>query len=307
MGYELQADEPMRAGLRRIARELLDDSVRLLRDGNPDDIDNNVHEARKNMKKMRGLLRLVRGVIDEKDYRQDNRFYRDMARRLAGARESHVALQTLDALMEQFAADLDEKALKGVRAHLLSNYEAQAGGLWADDELLTETVEALDRAHHRIDRWELDKKPEKIIKRGLRAVYERGYNEFAEAQDHPTKESLHEWRKRVKYLWYQLRILRPMWEQGIDATIGALDELGDVLGQEHDYAELKALLYQMPDLFDATDDMMSLVYVLDAERSRLQMRAWELGGRIYAEPPKAFVARHRTYWRVWQAERDVTA
>jgi CHAD domain-containing protein len=307
MGYELQVTEPLHAGLRRIGRELLDDSVRLLRDGEPEDIDKNVHSARKNMKKMRGLLRLIRGSIREKDFRKDNAFFRDLSRRLAGARASHVMLVTLDKLLETEAGELQASSVTGLRDHLDENYRSQAGGLWADSDLLAEIIEALERAHKRIDRWELDRKPHKIIKAGLYAVYLRGYDELEEAREHPTSENLHEWRKRVKYLWYQLRILRPMWPHGVDPMIAALDELGEVLGQEHDHAELKALIYQLPDVFDGTDDMMALVYAIDAERSLLQARAWELGRRIYAESPKAFVARHRTYWRVWQAERQQDA
>lgn len=42
---------------------------------------------------------------------------------------------------------------------------------------------------------------------------------MAQAQAKPSVENLHEWRKRVKDLWYQVRLLTPLWP-------GMLKEIG---------------------------------------------------------------------------------
>ncbi|MEO7859923.1 MAG: CHAD domain-containing protein [Nitrospirales bacterium] len=47
--------------------------------------------------------------------------------------------------------------------------------------------------------------------RGLRHTYTRGRTTQAQVHATPTAETLYEWRKRVKDLGYQVRLLEPMW------------------------------------------------------------------------------------------------
>ena len=55
---------------------------------------------------------------------------------------------------------------------------------------------------------------------GLKRVYRNGRDAFAVAQDDPSQEHLHEWRKQVKYLWHQLQVLQPI-------QLGQLTALAD--------------------------------------------------------------------------------
>jgi len=80
MAYELQLDETVEDGLRRIAVELIDDSIGWL-DRSDRAPDAAVHEVRKDCKKLRGLLRLVRPAAPAL-YRAENRIFRDAARPL---------------------------------------------------------------------------------------------------------------------------------------------------------------------------------------------------------------------------------
>lgn len=304
MGFKLNVDETLEDGLRRIAVELVDGAEAALvaaQDAPGDEFDTLIHSVRKTCKKMRGLLRLARASLGSKTYRRENTFYRDLSRRLAGARESHVLLTILEALLADPANNLDAAHYTALLGHLRANYEAQTRHMREDGALLAEAVTALAGARERLDGWKLGRKPHKLLRPGLMRIYSRGYEWMRVAHQTPTADNLHEWRKYVKYLWYHLQILEPMWPESVGAHVVALDELGDLLGLDHDYAELKTLLYQLPDLFDDTEPMMALVYVLESQRAQLQADAWALGARLYAEEPEAFVARHVAYWRAWQA------
>ena len=61
-----------------------------------------MHEARKDMKKLRALLRLVRGELGDRVYAFENTCFRDTARELSGVRDADVMLATLGDLEERY-------------------------------------------------------------------------------------------------------------------------------------------------------------------------------------------------------------
>lgn len=65
MAYRLRPGEPVSDGLRRSAREQLDQAIDELSTRVGDDPVDAVHEARKALKKARSLLRLGRATLGE--------------------------------------------------------------------------------------------------------------------------------------------------------------------------------------------------------------------------------------------------
>jgi CHAD domain-containing protein len=121
---------------------------------------------------------------------------------------------------------------------------------------------------------------------GLLRGYEPGRDLLATAREKPSVENLHEWRKRVKDLWYHLRLLKPL-SPGIDGgQADEADKLADVLGDDHDLAVLR----------DAVDDD-AVIGLIDRRRAQLQAQAIRIGERLYAESPKTFARRMHRYWR----------
>ena len=90
MSFELNPDESLRKNIRRIARDQMDKALECLtgpREGSPDEA---VHEARKSFKKIRAVLRLVRPVIDEQSYREENTCFRNAGRPLTEVRDAKI-------------------------------------------------------------------------------------------------------------------------------------------------------------------------------------------------------------------------
>ena len=103
--FRLKKKESEKKGIRRVAHGRAEDAVGLLRDedANPTEA---VHEARKDMKKLRATLKLVRPLIGNKTYRRENARFRDAARALSDVRYAQVRAQTIDAAYQLFADDV---------------------------------------------------------------------------------------------------------------------------------------------------------------------------------------------------------
>lgn len=300
MGYQLQRDEKMTEGIKRIVIEQIDNILQRLTPpfDNPD-VD--VHEARKSFKKIRGVLELVQGALPSKTYRFERRFYRDLARQLAGARESYVALQTLESLLDNHKALLGGKRQYAkVRNTLKSDYQEKAARL-EQESPFAGIITALETARGRVSNWKFREKGYRLILPGLQQVYSIGATRMNKAySDVEDIETYHDWRKSVKLLWYHMRILSPTWNEMLTPFIAQLDDLGEILGSEHDHAELMLILTNMPPDRCEPELLAMLLEAIAVERKRLRLKAFLIGQLVYAEDSNSFVQRHRTYWKIWR-------
>jgi CHAD domain-containing protein len=111
-------------------------------------------------------------------------------------------------------------------------------------------------------------------------------------------ENVHQWRKRAKDLWYQLRIVRDAWPALLGETIDQAHELTDLLGDHHDLAVLADDLRSRGDL----DDRGAFEDAIEKRQHELLGAALGIGRRLYAEKPKAFKRRIKRYWRAWRGK-----
>ena len=117
------------------------------------------------------------------------------------------------------------------------------------------------------------------------------------AESAPSEENFHQWRKRAKDLWYDLRILHGAWPEILGATAEEAHRLSDLLGDHHDLAVLREDLGSRR---FSNEDSEALAAAISSREAELAGDAFELGHRLYAEKPKAFRARLRAYWRAWR-------
>ena len=278
MSYRLEDREGVADGIRRIVAEELDDAIAGLRTG--DDRDSAIHEARKSLKKARSALRLARTDLPASTRRTENAAMRDASRRLSGARDAQVMLDTLEGLTHAIPAPpADEvrslgRELADRRADLASQLEGDTG-------LLEDVAGELEAIRARVASWELGDQGWGGIAEGAEIIHDRGRAAMKQALRGDADDDWHEWRKRVKDLWYAGRIIAPITGPQIEGLVEEADELSDLLGDHNDLAVL----------LEAAGDRPGLRAAIVARRDGLRRLAATLGRRLFGERPKAFARR----------------
>jgi CHAD domain-containing protein len=291
MAYKFRADESVRVAILRCAREQLDGAANELSEGMSADPVRAVHEARKSIKKERSLLRLARGAMTREQRQRENAILREAARSLSGVRDADVMVASITELSERFAGQLPAATFDAVREHFEASGQRGNGSAGADSGVLEE----LSAARARVDEWQLRQGGWKALESGLARSYSRGRQAFAKARIAGDMEAHHEWRKRVKDLWYHERLVAPTCGPAVRGHVKDLDRLSDLLGDDHDLALLASELAQ-PETSVAAD-LDGLVNLIEYRRSELQTEAASIGERVYAEAPKAFARRMHRSWK----------
>lgn len=303
MAYRLKRDEALPAGLRRVVAEQLEGAVAALRGESDLPREQAVHDARKRLKKARAVLRLARGELGRKAYRRENTCLRDAARELAGARDGAVLVRTLDSVVVDAPPEVAH-GLAPVAELLRERRDGAAAALFDRAEAVEQVAAELEWARSEVDGWPLERDRFALLAPGLRRAYADGAARFAEARAEPSAHRLHEWRKRVKDLWYQARLLEPLWPAGMGPVVQVADELADRLGDDHDLAVLRETLLAEGASVESSGTIDAALAIIDTRREGIRAEAFATGERLYAEKPKAFVRRVRAYWRAWRRDRD---
>jgi CHAD domain-containing protein len=283
--FRLKDGEPVPKGIARIARGRIDHAIDELEGRSDSSPEEAVHEARKDMKKLRAVVRLVRAEIGDDVYRRENALFRDAGRELSSVRDADVMLGSLAKL----EAELPPKAVGDLRQALEAHRLRTAAG--ARVQASRQVVEMLANARRRVGRWPLDDDGFDLVAGGLERVYRRGRRDFRIARAEPTTENLHEWRKRVKDLWYHLSILRDTWRPVMEALADEAHTVSERVGDDHDLAVLLACAEEnVPDAAEA------LAGPVERRRASLQAEAFSVGARLYADKPGAFMRRLERWW-----------
>ncbi len=136
-----------------------------------------------------------------------------------------------------------------------------------------------------------------LIAPGLHRTYRRGRKRLRSVEEEASVTNLHELRKRVKDLTYQLRLIREADRPMIGALADHAHDLSDHLGDDHDLALLREQAQRRRDAFARPADQRHLLQEIDQRRGELQFAAISLGERIYTEKPKKFTSRLAKRWR----------
>jgi CHAD domain-containing protein len=248
-----------------------------------------VHEARKAIKRMRALARLLREELGEQEFKRVNASLGDAGRRLASARDADVRLATLRDLTERHPEAL---ALEGVRrlGEQLERERRQIRQPSDTDEVLADIAAMRDQ----LARWSLVDHDFGTLAPGLRRIYREGRHRYLHCKREHGREAqhVHDWRKRVKSLYYALDMLGAKKAKGTRRAVRRADRLGDLLGGEHDLWMLHTYVEEHPQAFceDAAARTV-LLELIERRRRRLRKRALALGARLYKRKPDKFTRR----------------
>jgi CHAD domain-containing protein len=211
-------------------------------------------------------------------------------------RDAHVRLQTLIELRDENTARFAELE------NFLTIERESFSAAFADWQ--KPAISNLEQLQQRLACWDLEDLTWKNICRAIARSYRNGRDALARALKTPSAKCVHAWRKEVKRLWYQLRLLAPLNPVVLKKIAADADSLGELLGCDHDYVFLLERFEDEqldPKLGSERADLEKLI---GKHRRRLQRNAMELGRRFYAEPSKAFAKRISIFIKDWVAKKS---
>jgi CHAD domain-containing protein len=248
-----------------------------------------VHEARKAIKRMRALARLLRHELGEQEFKRLNGSLGAAGRRLSSARDAEVRLTTLRSLLERHPKALALKEIGRLERRLEAERE------WTvepsdREEVLRDIADMRQQLAH----WNLVEHDLETMAPGLRRIYREGRHRYVRVKHERGRDAqhMHDWRKRVKSLYYALNMLGGKKSKGARGMTRRADRLGELLGEEHDLWMFCSYLEQHPEACgEDARARAKLLQRIARRRKRLRKRALELGARLYKRKPAGFMRR----------------
>jgi CYTH domain-containing protein/CHAD domain-containing protein len=296
VGYVIEPGRRTQREVRRIAAERLGDAIEhldgVLADPEHADLETAIHEARKRCKASRGLARLVVPALGE-GFRSFDKTVRNASNQLSTFRDAQAVLNTFDALI---AARPDDEILRSVRHRQAAMSAAAARSAVAvDDDRISTARALLDEALDASQGWKIPRGFE-TLEAALATTYRDGRSALRRVRKDPNDRRVHEWRKSVKYLWYQVQLLHDAAPSVLGPLEKQLDALAEALGDDHDLAVLVQLLDDHPDDYGTAGDVAHVRTLARDRQSELRAFSVRAGSTIYAESGRAFAHRIARYW-----------
>lgn len=292
MSYKLEKQESLPKTVQRVAIEEIDASLESMKTMN---VHEAVHDVRKRLKKLRALARLVRDEMGEKDYKEINIYFRDLGRDLSPIRDLTAHIETIEALRARYGDHLYALFFNTVIKEIEKERDEMEAKLKEQEFFSKYVVEKLQKAQKSVKKWPVKSKDLQVGLPGVERVYKRGYKAMHRSAESPEDKIYHEWRKRVKYLWYHYRLLEDLWPGLFSTLQSEVHDLADLLGNDHDLVVLNEKL-KSGDLELKENKQKEVLEALSQEYSDdLRQRSQALGQLIFAEKPKVFTERIGKY------------
>ena len=180
-------DHDVSVGVRHVIDEQVTLAIAEVRGQTADSRDEQVHSARKRCKRLRAVVRLLRGRLGDDLYRRENAAIRDAARELSAARDAQVLLETLDAVVAGSRGRVDAAALGVARQALLDDLAAQRSAL-DHDATSVAAAAALEVVARHSRAWPLHELRFDDLRPGALRVYRVGRERMWAAMAEPPEQ-----------------------------------------------------------------------------------------------------------------------
>ena len=303
MAFCFKRKESVSKAIRRLGCERIEEALACPKDCRQSQ---SIHCVRKELKKTRAILRCVRTEIRKSAYRRQIKLLRSAAEQLSAMRDAYATAASLKNLRRHFRRQLAPDALRHLRTAMQKRLH-QETKLFAKHKTARTVERILRRVAKCKEGLTVDIKGWKAICPGVKASYAESRRAYHTILKDSSPENIHEWRKRAKDLWYQMRMLRPIWPEQMDAAANELKDLGECLGDYHDLATLSRTVLKKCNINDHSVELETLGGLIEQRQRELQESALAIGERFYTEKPFPFCNRLAGYWHAWRDERKRTS
>ncbi len=299
MAFTMRPGEPTTQAIRRRARTQLGRAADVLTDTKLP-LSERIHEMRTSIKKVRALVALSRAAAPRKAHRADRRLHK-LAAVTSNLRDAEIVVKTLDAIVPGLTRSRKDAALVKARLRLVTRLRGAERAFNAASVAESVTVQLL-RERHRVRGWvpphggawnKLWREP--CV--GLSKTYRRARSAMAHAYDDLSPDAFHAWRKAVKTHRYQMLFLQGVWPRPPTTHLAELEQLGEMLGEEHDLAVLEETVARDLTCLPLDSDRDRLRALIDLRRRALRAEARPIGERLFRERARIFRRRLQDRFR----------
>lgn len=296
---QFRVDESVRDGLARISGELIQRALGRIECAGKNRAED-LHQVRVTLKRLRALLRLARPVISEAFYGRENRRLKAAADRLAFFRDTAVSRRTLATLARRVTDKQGAKALDLVLSRFVDHSPDPNRFRVRRESALRHAAASLVEAKQSFESMLIPAEEWQALGPGLQKVYGQARNRMLRALTYQTPETFHDWRKQVKYLYYQLQMLEPISPRRLESMVSRLRELEDRLGEDHDLAVLERILCRGREQYGGRRPVERVIGCLVRQSKKLRKETASMGKAIFGEKPRKFVDKLEKRWTVWR-------
>jgi len=300
---KLDPAKPLSRSVPEAARHHLDAAIEQL-DEQRNGIETAVHQARKHLKRVRALIRLVEHT-HPKHLKPIRRSLSEAARGLSEVRDATALVECAAGL----AGYLEGRNAGDMARPLKEAVERRRDLLALEAPSLTRLTEPVIAAcreaardigeasfGHRDEAAEVLAEGRSRNHRKARATLE-----ICHHGGHP--EAFHDLRKCAQATVFQAIFLAEAWPFAMAAEAAEAKTLTDILGHEHDLEVLNILMHSEPHLFGAIADRDRLAELIMERRAALRHEAMTIAARLYPDGAKREAKRFAALWQLAAAKK----
>jgi CHAD domain-containing protein len=261
-----------------------------------------IHCARKQVKIARAVLRLFKDELNRKSFKIWLKVLREAAKVLAPARDAYITSKTFNEVARSRTAAKTgshssclQTLLKQECRDAMRQFEIEDRWKQVRRCLKIERISA-SKLRLKHDGW-------RAIAPGLKRSYRAAKKAGENVLFNPSAENLHEWRKRVKDVWYDISLLKPIWPEQMSTLAGEFERLSDIIGDHHDLHVLREIIVKKSVESDFESEAEKLIPIIDAKQTKGCAEALKLGCRLLHEKPSEFCSRLHSYWKRWKKKK----
>lgn len=281
----------------KLAGHYLKAAASLLEDHNLG-TDESIHQARKNLKRVRALLKLIEAAAPKSLHALRNRIS-ETARTLSETRDAVALVECSDKLRVYLDARQSEDMSQHLHEAIARRRELMS--LEAPEpHALTLPVAAVCRKAikelRKMNFGDCNQDCD-IIATGRRKNHDKARQTLKTCHHGGHPEAFHDLRKCAQATFFQAGFLKSAWPLAMQAEATLAKDITDTLGHEHDIEVMTKLLQVEPHLFGAIADKDRLATLLNERRAALRHEAINTAEKLYAETGKTEAQRLALLWQ----------
>ena len=301
MSYHLKQSESVPEAIRRIAIEQAELAAKELSRCRVSNRDEAIHVARKSVKRIRCVLRLVRGDLGH-TYKRERRKLRSVAHTLSNFRDGAAVISAFDKLRENYPVDFRQPTLDLLRDHLIA-HKLEREKTAHVHKTLRKIASRLRAVASRAKTWPLETDGFPAIAPGLQQTFRRGRKTMSRAGAQERPETYHQWRKYLKEQWYHVRLVKDLWTGVIPDYDKTLKQIDDWLDEDHNLSLLQQQILERPCCRKNDDDTALIVSRIKLRQAELRANSLSLARAVYEDSEGMFTRRMNRLWSAWRGGR----